>query len=1010
VRTPKDLSTPRSPRSRRRARWWIVGAVVVFIILLASLRTLASIYTDGLWFSSVGYHNVFSTLLVVKIGLFGVFGAIFFVVMWVNLVVCDRLASEDIAAVQKDELVRRYQQVVRPYAGRLYVALAIVMALIAASGTIGEWQNWILFRHGGNFGIKDPQFGKDIGFYVFKLPFLNFVVDWTLAILIVTLIVSALFHYLNGGILPQRGIPRVRPAVKAHLSVLLALIALTKAAGYILQRWGLVNAHDGYVDGAGYTDVHARLPALLLLVVVSIFAAAILLFNIRRQGWTLPVLAVGIWAFVALVVGVIYPALLQTLKVTPAQSSLEAPYIHRNIVATRSAYNLDHVAVKQFNATTTISATTAADSSSTLSNIRLWDPDPSITLQTVQRQQAIKSYYTFQSLGVDRYTVAGQVTPVLIGARGISPNNLPSQSWVNQHLQYTHGNGAVVALANRAQSNGNPTYGIKDVPPTSSNGLPKIQQPNVYFTTGDSGYVVADTKQPELNYQKGNGTNVESHYASTGGVQLTSLFKRAAFALRLGDFNLLISDQITDKSRLLFVRDPVQIAEKAAPFLTFNQTPYAVVNDGQIFWIVDGYTTTNQYPYSQNADTQQVASGSSLPGSYNYVRNSVKVVINAYSGKTTFYNADPGDPILQAYEAAFPNMFTPLSKMPTGLKAHLRYPPDIFSVQSAVYGRYHLTSPSQFYAASNAWQLSPTAGAGPQSQSLQVQVTFNQQGQPVSSSPDRMAPLYQVTGSPGSNSQAQALTVTDAYVPATQSNATGANNPNLTAFMVGTSDPGDYGTLSVYEVPQGTAGPANADASIGQNPTVSKDITLLDQHGSEVLLGNTLMVPIGQSIVYLRPLYVASSSSPQPQLNYVIGVLGQKVVIESTVSTVLSQLLHTQIGSSSGSGGGSATTGPVPAAVQQYLDAAQADYKAALAALASGDLGGYQTNINAMQQNITAAQQALGTSAASSTPTTTTTTVPAKSKSTKSNAKTPTSTEPDTSTTASSLATASPSG
>ncbi len=1015
MRTPKDLSPPRSPRSRRRARWWIIGAIVVFIILAASLRTLASIYTDGLWFSSVGYHNVFSTLLVVKLGLFGVFGAIFFVVMWVNLVVCDRLASEDIGAVQKDELVRRYQQIVRPYAGRIYVALSIVMALIAASGTIGEWQNWILFRHGGNFGIKDPQFGKDIGFYIFKLPFLNFVVDWTLAILIVTLIVSTIFHYLNGGILPQRGVPRVRPAVKAHLSVLLALIALTKAAGYVLQRWGLVNAHDGYVNGAGYTDVHARLPALLLLVVVSIFAAAILLFNIRRQGWTLPILAVGIWAFVALVVGVIYPALLQTLKVTPAQSSLEAPYIQRNITATRAAYDLNHVAVKSFEATTTISKATATApaTSATLSNIRLWDPDPSITLQTFQKEQAIKSYYTFQSLGVDRYTVDGQTTPVLIGVRGINPSNLPSQSWVNQHLQYTHGDGAVIALANQAQSNGNPTYGIKNVPPTSSNGLPKIKQPNVYFASGDSGYVVADTKQLELDYQTGTGTNVESHYKSTGGVQLTSLFKRAAFALRLGDFNLLISDQITDKSRLLFVRDPVQIAEKAAPFLTFNQSPYAVVDtkDGQIYWIVDGYTTTNQYPYSQNADTQQVASGSSLPGSYNYVRNSVKVVINAYSGKTTFYNADPSDPILQAYEAAFPNMFTPLSKMPAPLKAHLRYPPDIFSIQSAVYGRYHLTSPSQFYAASNAWQLSPTAGAGPQSQSLQVQVTFNQQGQAVSSSPDRMAPLYQVTALPGSSSQTQVLTVTDAFVPATQSNATGANNPNLTAFMVATSDPLNYGKLSVYEVPQGTAGPANADTSIGQNPTVSKDITLLDQHGSEVLLGNTLMVPIGQSIVYLRPLYVASSTLSQPQLNYVIGVLGQKVVIEPTVGSTLSDLLHLQT-EIAGGGGSSSTTvgGTVPAAVQQYLNAAQTDYQNAQTALAAGDLGAYQTDIDAMAAAITNARAAITpTSGAKTTPTTTTTT-PAKSKSVKSSAKTPTSTEPNTSTTATSLSTALPSG
>jgi hypothetical protein len=651
-----------------------------------------------------------------------------------------------------------------------------------------------------------------------------------------------------------------------------------------------------------------------------------------------------------------------------------------------------------------------------LKNIRLWDPDSSISLQTFNRQQAIKSYYQLQSLGVDRYTVGAQVTPVLIGVRYISPGNLPSQSWVNQHLQYTHGDGAVIALANRAQSNGNPTYGIRDVPPTSSHGLPKITQPNVYFASGETGYVIADTKQLELNYQKGNGTNVESHYASTGGVQVSSLLKRAAFALRLGDFNLLISDQITDKSRIMFVRDPVQIAQKAAPFLTFNQNPYAVVSGGQIYWIVDGYTTTNQYPYSQNADTQQVASGSSLPGSYNYVRNSVKVVINAYSGKTTFYNADKNDPILQAYESAFPNMFTPLSKMSPGLQAHLRYPPDIFSIQSAIYGRYHLKSPAEFYSASNAWQLSPTAGAGPQSQSLQVQVTFNQQGQEISSSPSRMAPLYQVTSLPGPSSQTQALTVTEAYVPATESNASGANNLNLSAFMMGTSDPTDYGRLTVYETPQGKTGPANADAYINENQAVSSKITLLDQHGSEVLLGNTLMVPVGQSIVYLRPLYVASSSSPLPQLTYVIGVLGQRVVIKGTVAETLSSLLNVPVssggsqGNPAGSGNG---TGTVPAAVQSALAQAQADYTNALAALQAGDLGTYQTDINLMQQEITDAQGALTptsttTTTTTTTPTSTTTTVP--SKSTKNKTKTPTSTEPKATTTTTTLATAEPPG
>ena len=1018
MRSPKDLSPARPPRSRRRARWWIVGAIVVLIILLASLRTLADIYTDGLWFSSVGFHDVFSTLLVIKLGLFGVFGAIFFVVMWVNLIVCDRLASNDLGAAQKDEVVRRYQQIVRPYAGRLYIALALVMALIAASGTIGEWQNWILFRHGGDFGVKDPQFHKDVGFYVFKLPFMNFVVDWTLAILIVTLIVTIIFHYLNGGIQPQRGIPRVRPPVKAHLSVLLALIALTKAAGYVLQRWGLVNAHDGYVDGAGYTDVHARLPAQSLLIVVSIFAAAILLFNIRRQGWTLPVLAVGIWAFVALVVGVIYPALLQTLKVTPAQSSLEAPYIQRNIDATRDAYDVNHVKVKAFAATNSVSTAQVDESQATLNNIRLWDPDNSITLQTFdQQQRGGRSYYTFPSLGVDRYTVDGQVTPVLIGVREVSPSNLPSQSWVNLHLQFTHGEGAVVALANQSQSNGqssgNPVYGIKDIPPISSKGLPKITQPNIYFALGDSGYVVANTKQLE-----NSATDVESHYASTGGVQISSVLTRAAFALRLGDFNLLISDQITNKSRIMFVRDPVKIAEKAAPFLTFNQDPYAVVTkNGDIYWIVDGYTTTNNYPYSQNADTQDVAAGSSLPGSYNYVRNSVKVVINAYTGKTTFYNVDPNDPILRAYEAAFPHMFTPLSKMSADLQAHLRYPPDIFSIQSAIYGRYHLTSPSQFYAESSAWQLSPTAGAGTQSQALQVQVTLNQENQVIAQSAARMAPLYQVTALPGSSTQT--FTVTDAYVPASQSSVSGSNNLNLSAFMIGTSDPGDYGKLTVYQTPQGTPGPANADQYIQADHTVSSDITLYDQHGSEVLLGNTLMVPVGNSIIYLRPFYVASSSNPLPQLTDVIGVLGQKVVVEPSLSQTLSILLNTVIATpGASSGGGSATgpaTGTVPTQVQQDLSAAQSYYQQALVALKAGDLGTYQSDIVAMNGEIQSAQAAL--KAAGATSTTTTTTTPAKTPTTTttttksktsqpSKAKSPTTTEPKDSTTSTTLATA----
>ncbi len=970
MRIPSDLTADPSPRRRHRARWWLIGLAIVLVVLLISLRSLAGIYTDSLWFSSVGYHNVFSALLAIKLGLFGVFGAIFFAVLWVNLVVCDRIAGHDIVLAQEDELVRRYQQYVRPYAGRIYVALAFVIALIGASGTIGQWNNWILFRHGGDFGITDPQFGKDIGFYVFKLPFLTFIVDWTLAILIVTLAVTLVFHYFNGGIQPQRGLPRVRPPVKAHISVLLALIALDKAVGYIFQRWSLVNAQDGYVNGAGYTDVHARLPAELLLAVVSVFAALILLYNIRQQGWTLPVLAIGIWAFVALVVGIIYPALLQTLKVTPAQSSLEAPYIQRNITATRDVYGLTNVKVHSFPASTSITAAQTVAASPTIANIRQWDPDPTISLQTFQRQQAIKSYYQFPALGVDRYTVGGQRTPVLIGVREISSANVPSPSWVNIHLQYTHGNGAAVALANQTNSS-NPVYTVQGVPPTSSQGLPAITQPSVYFALGESGYVVANTKQEEVDYQL-NGTSVESHYSGTGGVQLSSIFTRAAFALRLGDFNLLISSQITNKSRIMFVRDPVAMAQKAAPFLSFDHDPYAVINkNGGIDWVVDGYTTTANYAYSQNADTQQVAIGSTLPASYNYVRNSVKVVIDAYSGKMTFYDADPKDPIIQAYSAAFPHMFQPLSKMSPQLQAHLRYPEDIFSVQSAIYGRYHLVNPQNFYAASNAWQLSPTAGAGPQSQALLAENTYNNQGQLVSTTPARMAPQYQVYSLP--NTAQQVFTVSDGFVPASQSTLSGSNqNFNLTAWMVGLSDPGQYGQLDLYETPQGTAGPANADAEISANSTVSKDISLLDTKGSEVLLGETLMVPISNSMVYLRPLYVAATTNPQPQLEYVVAVLGKNVEIDTSLSAVLSDLLQTTV---SLPGTGVPSSGTVPTAVSGFLSAAQTDYSNALAALKAGNLAGFQTDIQAMQQAITQAQQVIGTP---KSPSTTTTTTPPK--------------------------------
>jgi uncharacterized membrane protein (UPF0182 family) len=992
VRAPQDLPAPRARtrRLRPRGRWWIAVVVVVVIVAFASLKSLSTLYTDNLWFSSVHQHRVWSTLLAVKVGLFASFGAAFFAVLWANLLVCDRLAEPAGADQPEDELVRRFRRIVGPYSGRIYAAVALVVALIAASGTIGQWKNWILFRHGGSFGVADPQFHADVGFFVFKLPFLSFLVSWSLASLVVILVITAIVHYLNGGIRPQRAAPRVRPAVKAHLSVLLALIALAKAAGYLLARYQLDLSHNGYVEGAGYTDVNARVPALWLLFWISLAAAIVLLYNIRQRGWTLPVLAVGVWAFVALVVGVIYPALLQVLKVNPAQSTLERPYIQRNIAATRAAYALNGVVTQDFAGTQTITPTAVAANLPTLSNIRLWDPDPTISLGTFQKLQYIRSYYAFQSVMVDRYSVNGQLEPAMVGVRQLNSSAVPS-SWVNGHLQYTHGEGLVLAQANQATSGGNPSFGIQNVPSQSGPGLPRITQSAVYFGLQSPGYVVANTRQLELDYQRGGGSNVESHYASTGGVRVGSWFAKAAFAVRLGDFNLLISNLVTPDSRIIFVRDVQQMAQKAAPFLHYDNDPYAAVVGGHIDWILDAYTATNEYPYSQGVDTTQVPPGSGLPANYNYVRNSVKVVIDAYTGKMTFYDMttrSARDPILAAYEGAFPQMFTPFTAMSPALKAHLRYPEDLFSVQAATYGRYHITDPAQFFTAGSnggdAWSLSPTAGVGSPSNALAVTPIVNARGEITGTPPQRMAPLYQVLAQPGQSRQS--FTISDAYVPASQGNQV----QNLSAFIM-SDGYGQPGQLKVFRTPQGQSvpGPAQADSRIQQTQSVSKQISLLDQRGSNVVLGNILMIPIDQSMLYLRPLYVESQGNPQPQLQDVIAVFGQNVFMEPTLDAALSDVFGTPVvtgtvpvGPTPVVGGSGGAPSALQTQIAAHLAQAVADFQAAQAALKSGlpgSLGTFESDIEAMNQEVQAAQ-ALIAGAAATAPTTgtTTTTTPAK--------------------------------
>ena len=528
--------------------------------------------------------------------------------------------------------------------------------------------------------------------------------------------------------------------------------------------------------------------------------------------------------------------------------------------------------------------------------MRLWDPTQ--TQQTFDKLQDLRTQYQFNTLALDRYKVNGTETPVIVGVREINPNDLPSSSWVNTTLQYTHGYGMVISPANTSTTNGDPVFAVGGVPPVSNSGLPTITQPSVYFGLNNAGYVVANTKQPEMNYQLTNGSNDETHYSGDGGVQLSNFFIQTMFAIRFSDFNLLISNQITSQSRLMFDRGVQARVSKAAPFLSLDSDPYPVLLHGQIYWIQDAYTTTDNYPYAQNADTSALPAASGLNENFNYVRNSVKVLINAYTGKMTFYVMDPNDPIIQTYERAFPGMFTPASEMNSDLRSHLRYPEDIFTVQASMYGKYHITNASSFYSAADAWALSPSPGSGSPSQALQTTLTTNAQGEEVSTGQlVRMAPIYQVMKVPGQNTQS--FNLLDAFVPISGQ----SQIQTLSGFMIAGSDPGHYGQLQMFVTPRNNPvnGPAIVAAKIDATASVSREVSLLNQNGSSVLLGNVLMIPVADSLLYIQPLYVESSRNAIPELQQVIAVYGSlNAAIGPTLSSALSQVFQAPVSTASG--------------------------------------------------------------------------------------------------------------
>ncbi|HEX2048638.1 MAG TPA: UPF0182 family protein [Acidimicrobiales bacterium] len=956
------------PRRRGAGRLVIGLAVGVVLLVLFFARGIAGFYTDYLWFDSLDFTSVWSGVILAKVGLFLAFTAGFFLLCGGNLLLAERLAPAFPPAGPEEATLADVRRLLDRRPGAVRLGVALFLALIFGTGAAGHWKEWILFRNHVPFGTSDPEFGRDIGFYVFQLPFLAFLTNVLFSALVVTLIVTAVAHYLNGGIRFQIPGRRVTPGVKAHLSVLVAAIAFVKAANYYLDRFELTFSTRGAAQGATYTDVNAQLPALNLLIVISILAALLFLVSIRRGGWALPVTAVGLWGLVAVVAGSVYPALVQRFRVEPAESTKEATFIQRNIDATRVAMGLETVDVRPFAYDEQLSANALANNAETVRNIRLWDPQ--VLQRTYQRLQEVRTFYRFTDVDVDRYRVQNDTTQIVLSARELNPNSLPADTWENRHLAFTHGYGAVLSPANSVTSDGQPDFLVKNIPPQ---GEPAITEPRLYHGEALGGYGIVNTGRDEIDYLREDGTAVTNRYDGEGGVGIGSIPRRLAFALRFGDVNPLISGFMTDDSRILYVRDVRNRVATIAPFLHYDRDPYPVVLDGRIVWLIDAYTTTNMFPYAQQADLNRVNPASGLNHQFNYVRNSVKVVIDAYDGDATFYLVDPDDPIAAAYAKAFPNLFA-RAEPPAELRAHFRYPEDLFRVQTNMWGRYHISDANEFYSQSDRWNIAQdpgSAGATP------GPVPVDAAGVPVGRPREgRMDPYYLLMRLPD-EPRAEFL-ILQPFVPFSDDDS----RRELSAFMVAKSDPTEYGKLEVFVMPRDRQvdGPAIVNARINQDPEVSSLITLLSRAGSEVLQGNLVIIPIEQSLLYIRPLYVqATGPNAVPELKKVIVAFGGRIQIRDTLQDALAAVFGDapptlEEGPSPGPQDPAAPSPPsaMPEEVRRILDDAARAFAEADTALRNGDPVGYATKVQEGRQAFERARQAAARDA--TTPTTVTAT------------------------------------
>jgi uncharacterized membrane protein (UPF0182 family) len=933
-------------RVRRRAlRWAILVAFV--LILFWILPGLLRFYTDWLWFRfDVRYPQVFWTIFTTKVWLGLVFGAAFLGLFMANVWIARRKARHTGWYAEESALRERVGEVFELLVSRyLYVVLAVLGVIIAygvAVGAAGEWNRYLLFRHGVPFDIKDPIFRRDVGFYMFRLPFLHYLWQWAYLALITVFVVAAVTHYLDKAIRVLRGVPSLATHVKTHLSVLLGLILVVKAFGYRLEAWDLLYSARGATFGAGYTDVNAQLLAYNVLMVIALVAAVVTFANIFVRGIWLPLAAVGFLMAASLLLNVIYPALVQRYQVKPAELTRETPYIKNTIAFTRHAFGLDKIEGREIERMQLVAAPALAQNEATLANARLWDYRPLLT--TYQSQQALQQYYRFASVDIDRYHIGGQYRQVLLAARELDLGGLPpeSRSWQNDHIFYTHGYGVVMSSVSGTGQAGLPEFLISNIPPQSTAPELKVTRPAIYYDETSTDYIITGTTEQENDYPEiGTGQTAKTRYTGRGGVPIGSTLPRLAASARFTDINILISTIMTRNSKILWNRRVGTRPREIAPFLSYDRDPYIVVGtDGHLYWIQDAYTVSGMYPYSEPFY--------SADGRVNYIRNSVKVVTDAYDGTVTFYVFDPQDPVIRTYQRIFPGLFHPKEEMPAGLSEHIRYPEDMFRAQSERLTLYHMTDPRAFYNQVEKWEIAQELAKSAVSGGAPGQtVAGGGAGGPA----EAMQAYYSILSPPGTE-QPQYLLM----IPFTP-----RSKPNMVAWMAGLCDGQRYGETIIYYFPRTEQvwGPIQIEASISQDPEISERFSLWDQAGSSVIRGNLLVLPLNNSILYVEPVYLrATTENAIPELRRVIVGRGDgRVEWGASLGEALTALIGQPApgipsAAAPTPGAPSAAPGTPSAEVRALVEQANRYYNQALEAQRKGDWSGYGAALEKLQATL----------------------------------------------------------